>query len=109
MNLDLNKVEWTKIPNFKGGVGEMYAFMYFDGKNRILNARLTPGSSIGKHVHDMGCEVMFFTSGKGKSICDDVEEELMPGVCHYCPKGSSHTVVNTGNEDLCFYAVVAEQ
>lgn len=109
MKFDLNTAEMKSFPNFKGGEGAMSAFMYFDGTNRILNARLTPGSSIGEHLHDSGSEIMFFTSGEGKAVCDGVEETLCAGVCHYCPKSSRHTVINTGNEDLCFYAVVAEQ
>lgn len=109
MKLDLNIAEFSKYPGFKGGTGEMHAFMHFDGMNRILNARLVPGSSIGEHCHEVNSEIMFFTAGEGKAVCDGVEELLYPGVCHYCPKGSRHTVVNTGDEDLCFFAVVAEQ
>lgn len=42
------------------------------------------------------------------ALCDGVEEPLSAGVCHLCPKGSEHAIVNTGKEDLCLLAVVVE-
>lgn len=44
----------------------------------------------------------------GKEICDGKEEILISGVCHYCPKGSSHSIINTGTEDLILFTVVPE-
>ena len=109
MLIDYNKQQPTAYPNFKGGEGTMNACIFFDGHNRILNARLEPGASIGLHCHETSSEIMFFRSGTGVAIIDGVEETVGAGLCHYCPKGSSHTLINTGTEDLCFYAVVPEQ
>ena len=49
---------------------------------------------------------MYFLSGTGKVLCDGVWERVTPGTCHYCPRGSSHTLINDGTEDLVTFAVV---
>ncbi len=87
----------------------MNACIFNDGQNKILSARLEPGASIGLHLHDTSSEIMFFTSGRGVATVNGHEEPVGPGTCHYCPKGSEHTLRNTGPDDLCFYAVVPEQ
>ena len=42
-------------------------------------------------------------------IIDGKEEILTEGDCHYCKKGQTHTLINIGEEDLIFYAVVPQQ
>lgn len=63
-------------------------------------------SSIGYHKQESNDDINFIVSGEGIAICDDVEEILKPGVCHICPKGSSHSITNTGSGDLIFFTVV---
>lgn len=109
MIIDYKKEKPSAYPNFKGGEGVMNACMFFDERNRILSARLEPGATIGLHRHETSSEIMFFLSGTGKAVIEGVEEPVSAGTCHYCPKGAQHTLINTGSEDLCFYAVVPEQ
>lgn len=52
---------------------------------------------------------MSFLSGKGKTIVDDTEEILKPGICSYCEEGYGHSVINIGKEKLEFYAVVSQK
>ena len=40
---------------------------------------------------------------------DDFEEILKAGTCHVCPKGSTHSIINVGDEDLVFYTVVPQK
>ena len=108
MRFVFDEMENTVIPGFKGGDGSVEARMYYDGKVRIMSCHIKPHSSIGVHTHENNCEVMFFTSGHGVATCDGVDEPVSAGVCHYCPKGSTHTVVNTGDDDLVMYATVTE-
>ncbi len=109
MIIDFSAMEETVLPNFKGGEKEMRANMYVDGMNRIMRCRLVPGASIGLHVHDTGSEIIFFLEGSGKAVYDGREERVQAGMCHYCPKGHSHTLINDTDRDLVFYAVVAQQ
>ncbi len=109
MLIDFSKIEPVALKNFYGGEQEMVANMHVDERNRILRGRLAPGASIGRHIHATGSEIIFILSGTGKALCDDAEETVFPGACHYCEKGHSHSLVNDGTEDLCFFAVVAQQ
>ena len=109
MIIKFDEIKETELKSFYGGEGALIAHMYVDEKNKILRGRLEKGSSIGLHRHVPTAEVIFILSGKGKAICDGVAEYLAAGDCHYCPKGSEHSLINIGEEDLCFYAVVPQQ
>ena len=37
------------------------------------------------------------------------KEQIKKGQCHYCPKGSAHSVKNIDNEDLVIFCVVPNQ
>lgn len=106
MKIIFENLETSTLHNFKGGEKYLTAKMHVDENNKIMKAYLVPGASIGIHAHVDTSEIIFITDGTGKAICDGKEEMLEAGSCHYCPKGSTHTLINTGNENLCFYAVV---
>ncbi|MCM1313141.1 MAG: cupin domain-containing protein [Bacteroides sp.] len=109
MIIDFNTMESASIPHFKGGEKELNVKMFFDGTNRIMNATLLPGASIGMHTHETSSETIFITEGCGTVIEDGEPMEISAGQCHYCPKGHTHSMINTGSEPLRFLAVVPEQ
>jgi mannose-6-phosphate isomerase-like protein (cupin superfamily) len=109
MMIDFQSMPDTILPKFKGGEGQLVAKMLGDDLNRILYATLAPGHSIGLHTHDTSSEIMYFLSGHGTVTVDGVAETVSAGLCHYCPKGSAHTLVNDGEEELVFFAVVPQQ
>ncbi len=109
MLIDFEKTKDVAIQNLNGGAGEVISKMFFDGNNRIMISRLPKGSSIGTHAHTEGSDINYVLSGSGKAVCNGEEEILTPGVCHYCPKGSSHSIINTGNEDLVLFTAVPKQ
>jgi len=102
-------MEATVIPNFKGGEKEMTTRMFWDGTNRILRGILLPGASIGEHLHDVNCEILFVVDGEGTLIDDGVPSPISKGQCAYCPKGHRHSLVNTSDDPLEFYAAVPDQ
>ena len=107
--IKFDSVEEKELLAFKGGEGALNAKMLTDELNKILMGRLEPGSSIGLHTHEDSSEIMYFISGRGKTIHNGKEERILPGDCHYCKKGEAHTVINDGDEDLVFFAVVPMQ
>lgn len=109
MTIDFKNIEPQRIPNFKGGKGEAIMQMYVDSLNRIMRGVLQPGSSIGLHTHDTSSEVIFVVSGRGSVIENGQTLSIEAGQCHYCPKGGTHSLVNSGSEDLVFLAVVPQQ
>ena len=40
---------------------------------------------------------------------DRREREIQAGMCLYCPSGESHSLQNTSQEDLRFFATVVRQ
>ena len=109
MIFDFNNEEATVMPNFKGGEKSICAKMHFDGKNRILHGVLESGATIGVHTHETNSEIIYFLSGRGKVLYDGEYEEVEKGMCHYCPKGHTHSLINDSDSDLVFFAVVPEQ
>ncbi|HIX77655.1 MAG TPA: cupin domain-containing protein [Candidatus Fusicatenibacter merdavium] len=77
------------------------------GKN--IPYRIHPGGFIGTHRHDTSDDINYILFGSGKAICDGTVELLTAGCCHICPKGSEHSIINTGSEDLCLLTVVVER
>lgn len=108
MRIDFNEIEEMNIPGMNNGTGTMSARMY-DGENyRIIPTTIQPGGSIGLHVQNSGDDMNYILAGKGKAVCDGIEEELKQGVMHICPKGSEHSIINTGDEDLVMLTVVVK-
>lgn len=109
MLIDFNKLPEFQGEKMNGGEGSVFAKMYNDPMNRIIVSRLPKGSSIGTHTHTTGSDINFVVSGIGEAVCDGVPEHLTAGTCHYCPKGSSHSITNAGEEDLVLFTVVPQQ
>lgn len=114
MILKFDEMPVTVLPAFKGGEKEFKANMFFDGTSRIFKGILVPGASIGMHVHEGTCEAIFILSGVGTLKEVDLEgnvteKNVASGDCLYCPEGQAHSLVNTSDADLVFYAMVAKQ
>lgn len=116
MIIRFDEIGKTVMPEFKGGNKELSANMFFDGTNRIFKGTLIPGASIGMHIHDDSCEVIFIISGNGTIIehepgnTEGTSRDVTSGDCLYCPKGHTHSLINTDDEeDLVFYAAVTRQ
>lgn len=106
MKIDFNAMAEQPMEHFKGGDGVMMAKMFCAGNDKIMCNRLAPGASIGLHRHEDSSEAIFIASGRATAICDGVVESLEAGQCTFCPKGSEHTLRNTGDQDLIIYAFV---
>ena len=97
------------IPNFKGGEKFFRAVIHNDGMNKIIHGTLVPGATIGEHKHETDSEIIYFLSGRGYMLFDGKKESVEAGICHYCPKGHTHSMINDSDEDLVFFAVVPVQ
>ena len=108
MRIDYEAMPETVNEHFKGGLGRMIGKTFADDHVRVIRGRLTPGSTIGLHVHEGTCEVVYILSGTGRMLCDGVYEPMEAGVCHYCPPGHEHSLINDSREDLCFLGIVPD-
>lgn len=106
MKIDFDNIEENAMPAFKGGMKEFNVRMFADDCNKIMKGRLVPGASIGLHTHQGSSEVIFIRSGCGYVLYDGEEIRLKESDVHYCPEGHEHSLVNDGDCDLLFWAVV---
>ena len=70
-------------------------------------ASLKPGKEIEAHVDPME-EIYFVLSGSGEMKVDEEAREVKPGDAVWVPTGSSHALLNDGEED-CLILVVASK
>jgi len=108
MIVDFDRIQEEKIRNFRGGEREIFLRLFTDGGNKIMYGRLKPGASVGVHTHGTSSEMVYILEGAGTALYDGKAEAVRPGLCHYCPQGHSHSLVNDGAEDLVFFAVVPQ-
>lgn len=108
MKINFNEICETIVPNFFGGEKEFRGKIHSDSNNKIIMATLIPGASIGMHTHTKNSEIIYILSGKGKVFDGTNTEELEAGDVTYCPQGCSHTLINVGEEELKFFAVIPE-
>ena len=106
MKIDFYEYQEIKMPCMNDGTGMMTVKMYKDENYRTIPTRIHKGGSIGLHTQNSGDDLNYIISGTGKAICNGIEEELKAGVMHICPKGSNHTIINTGNDDLVMMTIV---
>ncbi len=109
MVINLDEITEQILPEFFGGMKEMHTHMYTDEANRIFTASLPPGASIGEHMHDGTSEIIYILRGNGTGSVDGSKTAMKPGMCQYCRDGHTHSLVNTGDGPLEFFAVVAKQ
>ncbi len=110
MLINFDEIDEIANPKFKGGEGDTMFRTFNDGINKIMRGRLDVGCSIGLHSHTNNSEIIFVINGEARCLYDDGEEHLTAGQCQYCPKGHSHSLINTSsNEPLTFFAIVPEQ
>ena len=112
MVIDFDHLPLQHLARFKGGEGEILGRMYTDDMGKIVRLTLPAGASIGLHTHDTSAEIMYFLSGTGIILADDLPDgdplQVTPGMCCYCPRGESHSLINNGTEPLTLLAVIPE-
>ncbi len=112
MVIDFDRIPAQNLAHFKGGEGEVIAHMHTDAMGKIARLTLPVGASIGLHTHDTSAEVMYFLSGQGIILEDNAPNgdplPVSAGMCCYCPKEHTHSLINNGTEPLTLLAVIPE-
>ena len=76
------------------------------GSCEIDLATLEPGKKIEAHVDPME-EIYFVLRGSGEMGVDAEKRQVGPGDATWIPTGSSHTLLNNGNEELAILVVAS--
>ena len=107
MILDFNAMPANAVAHFKGGEGQVVVRKFDDPvMGAVVQLTLPVGASIGLHTHTGNFEVVYVLSGSGRCVDDGAEYPIAAGMCHYCPEGHSHSIINTGDEDLALLGVL---
>ncbi|MGD8963020.1 MAG: cupin domain-containing protein [Desulfobacterales bacterium] len=69
-------------------------------------ATLEPGKQIEAHVDPME-EIYFVLQGSGEMGVDDEKQQVGPGDATWIPTGSSHSLLNNGDENLVILVVAS--
>ena len=79
----------------------------FHGKGRLLShSVIYPGSSIGFHQHHGDFETYYILKGEGVADDNGVKTPVKAGDVIYTKDGESHSIENTGTENLEIIALV---
>ena len=87
---------------------ENFRRVLFTGKNsQLVVMSIPPGGEIGEEVHKYTEQTLFFLSGTGETILNDVKTPIVAGDVVVVVPGTKHNFVNTGTQDLKVYTVYA--
>lgn len=107
MILDFDAMPASVVPHFKGGEGQAIVCKFDDPTmGAVVRLTLPVGASIGTHTHTGNCEIIYVLSGRGQCVDDDTRYPIAAGMCHYCPEGHTHSIVNTGDTELTLLGVL---
>ena len=106
MIVGFESIDPVVVKGMNEGAGEMTARMASSDGFRFVSCSLHPGCSIGMHRHESSVDINFVVSGSGEAVCDGAVEELGSRCVHICPRGSEHSIRNTGDTDLCLLTAV---
>ncbi len=79
--------------------------LYTGEKSQLVLMSLLPGEEIGSEVHPENDQFFRFEAGSGKVVINNTEYEVSDGDAVIVPKGSTHNVINTGEESLKLYTI----
>ncbi len=98
---------------FLGGKGEVRLEHFLDKEDACGTGRLfaksilSPGSSIGFHVHEGDFENYYILKGKAMVTEDDGSHHFLePGDVIFTANGCGHAIENVGDEDLEYIALI---
>lgn len=100
--------------NMRGGPGEVKITHHLNKEEINAKCRLcaelvlSPGAGIGEHQHIDEDEIFIIQKGSGVIVDGGKEQEVSAGDSILTGKGASHSIVNTGKEDLIVTAIIMQ-
>jgi len=107
-----NAQEIENRENMRGGTGKVTIRHYLKpdeikARTRLCAELILPsGTSIGPHAHVGEDEIYIIQKGQGLMIDDGKEFSVTAGDAILTGQGASHSIKNTGEEDLVVTAVI---
>lgn len=90
----------------KTNQNENFREVVFTNKfSQFVLMSLLPGEEIGLETHGDIDQILYFTAGSGIAILDGAEHAFAAGDVVNVPAGTSHNIVNSGDEQLKLFTV----
>ena len=112
MIIDTNAIPEIVRINAYGGAGQLLARPMLSedqwhGVIKLCNRlRMEPGSEIGFHTHTGDFELYYILKGTGVVNDNGEEKPVGTGTLIYTPDGDSHSLLNTGDDEMELLAIV---
>lgn len=74
-------------------------------RSQLVVMALLPGEEIGTEVHGAVDQLLYVVTGGGIAVLGDTKETFGEGAMFCVPAGTTHNVVNTGDEPLKLFTV----
>ena len=81
--------------------------LFTGARSQLVVMSIPPSGEIGEEVHPHVEQTLFFLSGTGKAVLNDVESQVVSGDVVVVTPGTKHNFINTGVGDLRVYTVYA--
>ena len=81
--------------------------LFTGAHSQLVVMSIPPGGEVGEETHPHVEQTLFFLSGSGVSILDDVKTPIVAGDVVVVTPGTKHNFLNTGVEDMKIYTVYA--
>lgn len=108
----LNDMKQEVRSRMRDGNGDITLTHLFDkadmlGKSRMAAKLVLPaGASIGTHPHNEEAEMYIVLSGEATVTENGTAHVLHAGESSFTGGGATHSIENTGSEDLVIYALI---
>jgi len=79
--------------------------LFTTDKSQLVVMALKPNEEIGMEVHPEHDQFIRIESGKGKTIMNGEEHEIMDGSAIIIPAGVQHNIINTSPEIMKLYTI----
>ncbi len=74
-------------------------------RTQLVLMALLPGEEIGTEAHSAVDQLLYVVKGRGLAVLGDVKETFGEGAMFCVPAGTTHNVVNTGDEPLKIFTM----
>jgi mannose-6-phosphate isomerase-like protein (cupin superfamily) len=79
--------------------------LFTNKHSQVVLMSVLPGEDIGREVHELVDQVLFFVKGRGQAIVGGEKHDITAGDMFAVPAGTEHDFVNTGTEAMKLFTV----
>jgi mannose-6-phosphate isomerase-like protein (cupin superfamily) len=79
--------------------------LFTNKHSQVVLMSVLPGEDIGREVHELVDQVLFFVKGGGQAIVGGEKHDISAGDMFAVPAGTEHDFINNGAEAMKLFTV----